>query len=166
VRVDDAGSLAYAGPGMSVIQALRLSPQQLFLPYHADDLQSTEPIAPFSSMLLKSLQTGLWCHLVLVPDDATETGMVCDLTDPAAAIVFTYTGRSISYESSALVVRGRAGALLLLDTTDSGLFGPGSVIPQQVAPGEGLQQGAVCGCSRVYVAAVCAVCVAVAGGSR
>lgn len=154
MRVDDAASLAYAGPGMTVIQALNLSPQQLFLPYNANNLLSTEPINPFSSMLLKSMKTGLWCRLVLVPGDATQTGMVCDLADPAAANVFTYTGRSISYESAALVVKGEAGALLLLDNTGSGLFGPGSVIPQQVAPGGGLQQGegcaAVCACRAVW----------------
>jgi hypothetical protein len=118
VRTDNSSSPATVGTGTGGSR-----PEQ-YLAYHADNLNSTSPIQPYDTAVLRSVETGLWCRLTPLPSNTTQIGMVCDQATPATGTVLTYTGDGLSYNGIDLVATGPGQPLLLENTTAVPVPGP------------------------------------------
>ena len=118
VRTDNSSSPATAGTGTG-----GTAPEQ-YLAFHAGNLSSSSPIQPYTSTLLQSVQTGLYCRLAPLPSNSTQIGMVCDQPSASGATALTYTGSGLSYNGIDLVATGPGQPLLLDNTTASPVQGP------------------------------------------
>jgi hypothetical protein len=112
-RVDNLTSPAVTSTGYGTT-----SPQQ-FIATHPASPNSTTPIQPGETAILRSVATGAYCRLTAVPSNSLQLGMVCDQPTAATATVLTYTGSGLSYNGVPLVATALGGPLLLANTTTS-----------------------------------------------
>jgi hypothetical protein len=122
VRTDNSSSPATAGTGTGTGTG-GTAPEQ-YLAFHAGNLTSSSPIQPYTTTVLQSVQTGLYCRLAPLPSNTTQIGMVCDQASASTATVLTYTGDGLSYNGIDLVATGPGQPLLLENTTASPVPGP------------------------------------------
>ena len=118
MRTDNSSSPATVGTGTG-----GTAPEQ-YLAFHAGNLNSSSPIQPYTSTLLQSVQTGLYCRLAPLPSNSTQIGMVCDQPSASGATPLTYTGDGLSYNGIDLVATGPGQPLLLDNTTAIHVQGP------------------------------------------
>ena len=126
VRNDNATDPAYVGNGNG------LTPPEQYVAYHPN-LTDPSNIDPYESMLLQSVETGLWCQLRALPSNGSRIGMICDQPTPGTATVMTYTGSGLSYNGIDLVASAPGQPLLLENTTSAPVAG-GSVDGLTIAP--------------------------------
>ena len=117
VRSDNATGAAYSGTGTG-----STAPEQYSV-YVPGNVNSSSPILPGNTTIIKSLQTGLYCRLAPLPANTTKLVMLCDQASAAAATNLTYTGVGLSFNGVPLVSTG-AGAPLMLANTTSTAPGP------------------------------------------
>ena len=127
VRSDNTSSPAYAGNGTGS------TPQEQYIAYHPNNTSDTSSIDPYESILLKSVETGLWCQLRPLPSNSTQIGMICDQATPATATPMTFTGSGLSYNGIDLVASAPGQPLLLENTTSAPVAG-GSTDDLTIAP--------------------------------
>ena len=118
VRSDNSSSPATVGSGTG-----GTAPEQ-YLAFHPDNLNSTSPIEPYDTAVLRSVETGLWCRLAPLTSNTTQIGMVCDQPTAATGTALTYTGDGLSYNGIDLVASGPGQPLLLENTTRVPVSGP------------------------------------------
>ena len=118
VRSDNSSSPATVGSGTGA------SPPEQYLAFHPDNLNSTSPIEPYDTAVLRSVETGLWCRLAPLTSNATQIGMICDQPTAATGTTLTYTGDGLSYNGIDLVASGPGQPLLLENTTRVPVSGP------------------------------------------
>jgi hypothetical protein len=90
VRSDNSSSPATVGTGTG-----GTAPEQ-YLAFHPDNLNSTSPIEPYDTAVLRSVETGLWCRLAPLTSNTTQIGMICDQPTAATGTTLTYTGDGLS----------------------------------------------------------------------
>jgi hypothetical protein len=118
VRSDNSSSPATVGTGTG-----GTAPEQ-YLAFHPDNLDSTSPIEPYDTAVLRSVETGLWCRLAPLTSNTTQIGMICDQPTAATGTTLTYTGDGLSYNGIDLVASGPGQPLLLENTTTAPVAGP------------------------------------------
>jgi hypothetical protein len=118
VRSDNISSPATLGTGTG-----GTAPEQ-YLAFHPDNLNSTSPIEPYDTAVLRSVETGLWCRLAPLTSNTTQIGMICDQPTAATGTTLTYTGDGLSYNGIDLVASGPGQPLLLENTTTAPVAGP------------------------------------------
>ena len=129
VRADNSSSLLYLGDGGD-----GSTPPEQFFMYRAGDLDSTAPIRPGDAVILKSVQTGMFCRLrsfsaaelqqlQLPPGCSASQGMVCDQSSPEGATAMVYTGAGLEYNGTPLVPLAGSGVLVL--SSDPACTAPG-----------------------------------------
>ena len=107
VHVDSPTSFAYQASGDGSSHA------EQFYAYNPLNLADTTPIQPGQTTILKSRQTGQYCHLAPLPASPSLQGVVCDQATAATATVLTYTGAGLKYNNVALAPTGPGSALVL-----------------------------------------------------
>lgn len=79
------------------------APEEQFAAF-SESLLPGDVLVPNSRTLIKSAKTGMFCRVV----DVQGTGQIkCDVSDPAQATRFVYTGSGFSYNGGCLPVRLR-----------------------------------------------------------
>jgi hypothetical protein len=125
VRTKDNRAYAVVLPGTGNQLA------EQFMAFVPGSLSSTSSIYPGGDLVLKSLQTGLYCRLATAtvgvlrspargttpkgtaPDRCATKGLVCDQPSFEAAFPFTYTGTGLQYQGVPLVQAPVTGVMLL-----------------------------------------------------
>jgi hypothetical protein len=95
VRVQNSSDFAWVGNGTGK------TPPETFYAYHSNNTGDTTPIMPGQTTILKSDQTGLYCRIQAY--NGTDQGMICDVTDPLQASVFTYNYMGLEYNGTQLL---------------------------------------------------------------
>jgi hypothetical protein len=109
-------------------------PEQ-FYAYNPLNLTDTTPIQPGQTTILKSRQTGQYCHLAPLPGNPSLQGVVCDQATAATATVLTYTGAGLKYNNVALAPTG-PGSTLVLDAAAPAVVAALAILPALAATGE------------------------------
>ncbi len=110
IRSDNASAFAYLGSGNG------LSPPEVYYAYHAGNLTLKTPISPGQTLVMSSSQTGLYCRLLPLLSQPSLQGMRCDVADPSAATVMTYSGYGLTYNGVPLYASLTGGPLVLNST--------------------------------------------------
>jgi hypothetical protein len=105
VRVQNSSDFAWVGNGTGK------TPPETFYAYHSNNTGDTTPIMPGQTTILKSDQTGLYCRIQA--HNGTDQGMICDVSDPLQASVFTYNYMGLEYNGTQLLADTMGDPLLM-----------------------------------------------------
>ena len=129
VHADSLTSFAYQASGDGSSYA------EQFYAYNSLNLANTAPIQPWQTTILKSRQTGQYCHLAPLPASPSLQGVVCDQATAATATVLTYTGTGLKYNNVALAPTG-PGSALVLDASAIAAAAALDILPAPAASGK------------------------------
>jgi hypothetical protein len=111
VRVDNITAPAFVAYGTGT------SPAEQFIAAHPAAPDSTAPIQPGQTAILRSVATAAYCRLVPMPANTTQLGVVCDQPSAATATPLLYSGSGLSYNGVPLAATAPGAPLLMANTT-------------------------------------------------
>jgi hypothetical protein len=155
VRSDNTTAYAYCGNGTGVT-----APEK-YIAYDPSNPGGTKLVAVDQTIVLISVQTGLFCRLARYPDSGASSssrparglkqttvdlvwGMRCDQPTAATATAFTYTRTGLVYQGYPLVAQAMFNPLLWSNTTT--LPGTSNVSVVALPQGEHAARRCCCCC--------------------